>query len=159
MTRPPGDPQLNLHAARAFTVRVPAPAVFAALHDPDVVRRVLEPDLELTEADGGWRARPAAGRSMWRIEVWNEEAQTLGWRCRDEGGQRLAQGTVKVRTGPADEGTEVIAWIDAHAPEGAAGSWLERRDPGTLLRRANEALHRFKALLEAAGGPASARGG
>jgi len=141
----------GVEVAGCVTINRPASDLYSYWRNVENLPRFM-PNLEaVTALDGSqshWRVKGLLGRGIeWHAEIFHEhENERIEWRSLP-GADIDNAGTVSFRPGPL--GTEMEVRINYRSPLGRAGTTVARLlggDPGTQL---DDALRRFKQIMEA----------
>jgi uncharacterized membrane protein len=94
-------------------------------------------------------APPGDRRVEWDAVIINDDKDRLiAWRSLD-GAEINNAGTVRFDPAPGDEGTEVTVTLEYQPPGGKLGALLAKLSGEEAGQQVEEALRRFKALMEA----------
>lgn len=146
--------QQGVKVVRAVTIMGPARPLFEFWRNLENVARVIKHPVTITrlsDTESHWSvsAPPGDRRVEWDAEIFNEEPDRLiAWRSR-EGADIPNAGSVRFEPAPGDEGTEVTVALEYDPPGGTIGALLAKLSGEEPAQQVEEALRRFKALMEA----------
>jgi uncharacterized membrane protein len=139
---------------RACTIRKPAGELYAFWRDFTNLTQVIKTPVSITSSGEGrshWSVPKPMGKGFleWDAEIINEHPdQLIAWRTLP-GSEVAHAGSVRFEPAPGDEGTEVTVQIEYDAPGGKLAGMLAKLSPEGPKVQIDEALRRFKALMEA----------
>jgi uncharacterized membrane protein len=142
----------GIKVVRAVTVRQPARMLYDFWRDVSKLAQVINHPVTITAISANeshWVVSAPFGHAEWDSIVINDKpAEIIAWRSRP-GGDVDHAGSVRFEAAPGDEGTEVTVALEYDPPGGKLGAAVAKftRDSGSS--QVYDALHRFKALMEA----------
>lgn len=148
----PGDKGVKI--TRAVTIRKPADELYAFWRNVENLPAIIRDPVSITalsDIESRWSvsAPPGDRRVEWDAVIINDEPPHLiAWRSR-EGSQIASAGSVRFELAPGDEGTEVTVALEYLPPGGRVGAWLAKLSGEEAGQQVDQALRRFKALMEA----------
>ena len=135
----------------AITVRRPVEDVYGFWRELRNLPRFMY-HLESVESSGDgrshWRAKAPIRKVEWDAEIAEDRPNELiSWRSLP--GARVANsGTVRFKTAPSDQGTEIVLDMSYDAPGGAAGALIAKLFGEEPRQQAKDDLRRFKQVME-----------
>lgn len=142
----------GIKVVRAVTIRQPASVLYAFWRDLTNLTRVIHHPVTitaLTPDESHWVVSAPFGHVEWDSIIINDKpGEMIAWRSR-EGGEVDHAGSVHFEAGPGDEGTEVTVALEYDPPGGKLGASVAKFTRDSASSQVYDALHRFKALMEA----------
>ena len=143
----------GVKVTRAITIRRPADELFAFWRQIENLTRIIKHPVEITRVSdltSHWAVGAPGDRKVeWDATIINEHPEELiAWRSREEAEIPNA-GSVRFHPAPGDEGTEVTVNFEYDPPAGKLGALVAKFTGEEPARQVEEALRRFKALMEA----------
>jgi uncharacterized membrane protein len=143
----------GIKVVRAVTIRKPASELYRFWRDLPNLMQVIKHRVSITttaEEESHWVVSAPGGRMVeWDAVIINDEPDRLiAWRSR-EGAAVDNAGSVRFENAPGDEGTEVTVALEYNPPGGALGAAVAKLTRDSASSQVYDALHRFKALMEA----------
>jgi uncharacterized membrane protein len=138
----------------AVTIRQPAATLYAFWREIDNLAKVIKHPVTIvatSDIQSHWSvsAPPGDRRVEWDAVIINDDKDRLiAWRSLD-GAEINNAGTVRFEPAPGDEGTEVTVTLEYQPPGGKLGALLAKLSGDEAGQQVDEALRRFKALMEA----------
>jgi uncharacterized membrane protein len=138
---------------RAVTIRKPAAELYAFWRNVENLQQVIKHPVSITpqsDTVSHWSvSAPLKSRVEWDSEITEDQPnRRIAWRSLP-GGQVMSAGVVRFEDAPGDEGTEVIVEIEYDPPGGRLGAAVAKLTRDSASSQIYDALHRFKALMEA----------
>jgi uncharacterized membrane protein len=138
---------------RSITIRRPAEVLFAFWREIENLTRIIKHPVAITRVSdlaSHWAVSAPGDRKVeWDATIINEHPNELiAWRSREEAEIPNA-GSVRFHPAPGDEGTEVTVNFEYDPPAGIVGAMLAKITGEEPAQQVEEALRRFKALMEA----------
>lgn len=143
----------GIKVVRAVTVRKPAAELYRFWRDLPNLMQVIKHRVSITtitSEESHWEVSAPGGRMVeWDAVIINDEPDRLiAWRSR-AGAAVDNAGSVRFENAPGDEGTEVTVALEYDPPGGALGAMVAKLTRDSAGSQVYDALHRFKALMEA----------
>jgi uncharacterized membrane protein len=143
----------GVKVTRSITIRRPADVLFAFWREVENLTRIIKLPVKITRISdlaSHWEVSAPGDRKVeWDATIINEHPNELiAWRSREEAEIPNA-GTVRFHPAPGDEGTEVTVNLEYDPPAGKLGALLAKLTGEEPAQQVEEALRRFKALMEA----------
>lgn len=163
----------GIRLVRAVTIRRPAAELYAFWRDLENLPQVIKHPVAIVQTspeESHWSvSAPGRTRVEWDSLITEDiPGRRIAWRTRP-GGQVMSAGFVRFDDAPGDEGTEVVVALEYDPPGGKLGAAIAKLTRDSASSQVYDALHRFKALMEAgeipttegqpAGGPQRPRKG
>lgn len=141
----------GIKVVRAITILQPANALYRFWREVTNLPQVVHRSVEITAVspqESHWKVRGPAGRTVeWDALIINDEPDRLiAWRSR-EGGDVENAGSVRFEKAPG--GTEVTVALEYNPPGGKLGAAVATLTRAHAASQIDDALRRFKALMEA----------
>jgi uncharacterized membrane protein len=143
----------GIKVVRAVTIRKPAAELYAFWRDTPNLMQVIHHPVSITATssdESHWVVSGPGGRNVeWDALVVNDTpGRLIAWRSR-EGAAVENAGSVRFEDAPGDEGTEVTVALEYNPPGGKLGAAIAKLTRDSASSQVYDALHRFKALMEA----------
>jgi uncharacterized membrane protein len=143
----------GIRLIRAVTIRKPAPELYAFWRSLENLQQVIKHPVSIVQRSdtvSHWSvSAPAKSRVEWDSEITEDEPnRRIAWRSLP-GGSVSNAGWVRFEEAPGDEGTEVIVALEYDPPGGRIGAAVAKLTRDAASSQVFDALHRFKALMEA----------
>jgi len=143
----------GIKVERACTVRKPAAELYAFWRRLPNLMRVIKHPVQITEQSPTathWEvSAPGKDPVTWDAIIINDTPnELLAWQSR-EGSEIPNAGSVRFAAAPGDEGTEVVVKLEYEPPGGKLGALIAKFTRDEAGQQVGDALHRFKALMEA----------
>jgi uncharacterized membrane protein len=143
----------GIKVVKSCTVRKPAAELYAFWrHLPNLTRVVKHPVTisAASSTESHWTVSAPGHRVIeWDAIIINDEPnRLLAWQS-TEGAEVPNAGSVRFEPAPGDEGTEVCVKLEYAPPGGKLGSLVAKLTRDDADQQVADALHRFKALMEA----------
>jgi uncharacterized membrane protein len=137
---------------RAVTIRQPAKRLYDFWRDLSNLVQVIHHPVTITTRsmeESHWVVSAPFGHVEWDSLVINDKpGELIAWRSRD-GGDVDNAGSVRFEEAPGDEGTEVTVALEYDPLGGKLGAVVAKFTRDSAGSQVYDALHRFKALMEA----------
>jgi uncharacterized membrane protein len=161
----------GIKVVRAVTVRKPADELYGFWRDVSNLPQIIHHPsaVSTTSADEShWKVSAPFGDVEWDAVIINDKpGEMIAWRSR-EGSDVDHAGSIRFKEAPGDEGVEVTVALEYDPPAGKLGAVVAKFTRDSASSQVYDALHRFKALMEAgeipttkgqpAGGPRRRKG-
>ena len=143
----------GVKVTRSITIRRPAEELFAFWREVENLPRIIKHPVgikRVSDLASHWEVSAPGDRKVeWDATIINEHPNELiAWRSREEAEIPNA-GSVRFHPAPGDEGTEVTVNLEYDPPAGKLGSLVAKLTGEEPAQQVEEALRRFKALMEA----------
>ena len=143
----------GVKVTRSITIRRPAEELFAFWREVENLPRIIKHPVgikRVSDLASHWAVSAPGDRKVeWDATIINEHPNELiAWRSREEAEIPNA-GSVRFHPAPGDEGTEVTVNLEYDPPAGKLGSLVAKLTGEEPAQQVEEALRRFKALMEA----------
>lgn len=143
----------GIKVVRAVTIRRPADELYKFWRELTNLPRIIKHPVTITvksAEESHWAvSAPGDHRVEWDSLILNDKpGQLIAWRSR-EGATVPNAGTVRFEAAPGDEGTEVTVALEYDPPGGRLGAVIAKFTRDSASSQISDALHRFKALMEA----------
>lgn len=137
---------------RTITVGKPADELYEMWRDPEQLSRVMGHFADVSPVDGDrlhWTASGPFGRDMeWKTRfVESRSGEFLRWESLEDAAV-ANEGSIRLASAPADQGTEVTLRLRFDPPGGRLGHAAMEFAGFVPAVLAKKALHRFKSLAE-----------
>jgi uncharacterized membrane protein len=146
----PGNRGIKI--VRAVTIRKTAGPLYEFWRDVTNLTQVIKHPVTInspSREESHWIVSAPFGHVEWDALVINDKpGEMIAWRSREEGDVAHA-GSVRFEKAPGDEGTEVIVALEYDPPGGKLGAFVAKFTRDSASSQVYDALHRFKALMEA----------
>lgn len=143
----------GIKVVRAITIRKPASELYSFWRDVANLGAIIHHPAKIdviSSEESHWTVSAPAGKTVeWDSLIINDRpGELIAWRSR-EGGDVNHAGTVRFEPAPGDEGTEVTVALEYDPPGGKLGAAVAKLTRDSASSQIYDALHRFKALMEA----------
>lgn len=147
----------GIKVVRSITIRRPAGELYTFWRDASNLTRIIRHPATIetrSRDESHWSiSAPMGHRVEWDALLINDRPNELiAWRTR-EGSDVVSAGSVRFEAAPGDEGTEVTVSLEYDPPGGKIGAAIAKLTRDSASSQVYDALHRFKALMEAGGIP------
>jgi uncharacterized membrane protein len=147
----PGNHGIKL--VRVITIRADPRTLYAFWRDVSNLPRIVHHPVTIearSPTESHWVVSAPAGRKVeWDSLIINDEpGKLIAWRSRP-GGDVDHAGSIRFEPAPGDEGTEVTVALEYDPPGGKLGAAVAKLTRDSAGAQVDDALRRFKALIEA----------
>lgn len=144
----------GIKVVRAVTIRRPAQELYAFWRDVSNLPEIINHPAEITvlsPEESRWRVSAMGDHQVeWTALIINDTpGELIAWRSREGTGDVAHAGSIRFEAAPGDEGTEVTVALEYDPPGGKIGAALAKLTRNSASSQIYDALHRFKALMEA----------
>lgn len=142
----------GIKVVRAITVRKPAMELYQFWRDVSNLPQIINHPAAVSTTsldESHWKVSAPFGDVEWDAIIINDRpGELIAWRSR-EGGDVDHAGSIRFHNAPGDEGVEVVVALEYDPPAGRLGAVIAKFTRDSASSQVYDALHRFKALMEA----------
>lgn len=147
----PATEEQAMKVKAAITVRRPVEDVYGFWREFENLPRFMYHLVSVESSGDGrshWKAKAPIGTVKWDAETTEDRPNELiAWRALP-GARVESSGTVRFKTAPSGQGTEIILEMSYDAPGGAAGALLAKLFGEEPRQQVKDDLRRFKQVME-----------